>query len=523
MAGTPDVHPPGDVPTGRRGLRHLGAIFVGVTVADRLAYAGFLVVLAWGLGVSGDADLFFIVTLLPMTLVTLLSDVCFVVMTRAMARADGEAERWAVAGRAVRVFALLYGVPAVAIAVAAAPLVTLLAPGLAPAQVARAVPLLAWAALLLPGYGLATVLGTILLASGQVATGAARAPLISLTAVAAAVPVSLCLGPSVESLLGVSVASPLLVAAGLLSPVIRCKGHHTFHLLSRAPGGGDWPVIRAALLAACPNVTHAVILLIERAIATTLGPGAVTVLAIGRTVAPLLGAVPAAVGNAGFLDALGSAAGDPLASSRLILYASLLTAIPIAVVMFGETSTVMAVFFQHGRFGPEDTVVVSQIALAFGVGWLHFVLGGSLQRVCQLVRLDTRSVLLNLAGLAVYVPMALAWTAWLGLIGLAIAYGLTLTLISLAVSVAAANRLGWGLLGLPYGRLALIAVAGELSLVLAQPGLALLPAGFVQLAGAGIVSVLSVTAAAWAVDLPGVRPALGRLIATVGPGAGRKG
>jgi len=552
MARTPDVHRPEAAPTvigrprsTRPGLRHIGVLFVGTTVADRLAYAGFLMVLAWGLGVSGDADLFFVVTSLPMTLAGLLADVCFAVITRAMAGAHDDAERWALAGRALRVFALLYGVPALAIALAAAPLVTVLAPGLSPALVAHAGLLQAWAALLLPGYGLATVAGTILMASGHVAAGAIRAPLVSLTTVVAAVLASLILGPSVEGLLAVSIVAPVLVAAGLFRQVMRCKGRHALDLLGRGSLGDDRTVIRAALLATCPNLTQAAVLLIERAIGSTLGSGAVTVLAIGRTIAPLVGAVPAAVGNAGFLDALSKrpskphevcpqnaglskplevcahrdpkqaclapAVADPTASSRLILYASLLTAIPIAVIMFGETSTVMTLFFQRGRFGPEDTLLVSQVALAFGVGWLHFVLGGSLQRVCQLVRLDGAYALLCLTGLVVYGPTALTLTAWLGLPGLALSYGMTMTLIAVAAAALAAGRLGWCLLRLPYGRLALIAVIGTLVLVAVRPELALLPGTLCRLAAAGILSVLTVVATAWLVDLPGVRPAWRRL------------
>jgi glycosyltransferase involved in cell wall biosynthesis len=251
---------------------------------------------------------------------------------------------------------------------------------------------------------------------------------------------------------------------------------------------------------------HGLVLLIERGVASTLAPGMVAAVGLARTMVPLISTIPSAAATGGFAAALaggsgsGSAAGGP---GRAMVYAALLPAVPILVVLLARTEAVIGVLFEHGRFTGADTGVVSAMALLFAGSAPYLVLATPLSRALQAARLDRAYLGACLAGFAAYGPLAVGWGPDRGALGLILAYGVAMNLHLLVMAGILSRRTGSGFLRQPWGRLALAGLGAAGAVAAAGQ----IPAGSYlgELALAGLAGAAGFGLTGWLLALPGLR------------------
>ncbi len=453
---------------GRPHMRRHSLLFILGMILDKGAAAVFMAALAFALGVGGEADTYFVVVAAPLLLAALLGDSFMVVGLRTIAAEDPRhglnADLVAYGAACLGLWGLMAG--------CAAPLVVVLAPGKEAAWHARAAGLQVLSSALLPLLLTGHVLAAILIGRGRAAAGILRSAMVNVAGAVQALALVALGRCDAEGLVETALAGAALVDVFLL---VMAHRHARPWPGGTVTGRTLAASLRGLALVAGGNLPHNLILVVERAAASLAGEGAISAIAMARSVAPLVGALPAAIAAGQFTGAMASAAegGErrPPPAGAMI-YPALVVGLPVLMVLLAANQDIVAILFQRGRFTLEDSRAVSGLLLLFYLASGYFLLSTPLMKWLQLAGHDRFNVGSGMAAAILHAGLALWWARIGGPGGIVLAYAAATTAQTALVVAKAARVQGAAALALPLpSLLAAAAVSGLAGLVVAADGL----------------------------------------------------
>ena len=407
-------------------LARAGLIVTSAILASRVLGWLRTVVISSTFGASAQLDAYFAAFRIPDLIFQLvaagaLSTALIPVLAGLLARGEDD-HAWRVLASVGNAMLLALGVLAVLVALAAPVLVPLITPGFTEAQLELTVTMTR--VMLLSPIFLAAgaVVGSALNASGRFAAAAGAPLLYNLAIIAAA----LLLAPA----MGVEALAVGVVAGSILSLLVQLPQLRRLpHFRYRATVDLRDPPAREALLLMVPRaiglgVTQ-ITFLVNTALATTLGAGALTAYNVAFTILQIpIGLVGLPLGIV-LLPSLSRAAALEqdrefgrllVRATRLLLYALLF----LTTVLMVLRVQVVTVLFDYGRFDAQAIDQTSQALLVFMLGLAAHGLIQLLARAFYAHK-DTRTpVIAAILSVVVNVVVSVATVGALGLAGLAL-------------------------------------------------------------------------------------------------------
>jgi putative peptidoglycan lipid II flippase len=411
-------------PTGRRTRRSasfISTVTFGGRVLERAGAFGQILLIAAFFGATTQSDLYFVASIVPLTFGSIMGEALYASVLPSLAhRPEHEIDDIACAGFWISTVLL------VGTTLAYAAVLAVVVPMASPAGSESLGPWLAFAPIGI-FLGLGGYLSAVLLRLEHYfwpPFRSAASTIIGLGLSALALVLT-------DNLVWVAVAVSTGFGVALLLLALE---------LTHAVGGGPFMVpTRTALYAVIgmrgkftTSVTGGILggqvfVFLERALAASLGVGAVTAISYARGVAftPTIVAGSIALGvYPGMLRA--HAAGDArmlrstfLAGLRSILFVAVCTAAYVA--LYAESVT--GLLFGHGKLNPDAQHEVSRALAAFSVAVVGTMLMIITARVFGAIDRFHGIVVSQGIALALYVPLALALRPGLGPAGLALAFG----------------------------------------------------------------------------------------------------
>jgi peptidoglycan biosynthesis protein MviN/MurJ (putative lipid II flippase) len=493
-------------------LQRNTAYFIAAQVLNRGSYAALLVALTYLFGIGANTDVFFVALTIPMMVVSITMDGCFVTVLRALSKTEREDQRWAVVGQSLLLFATVYSAIAVAVAACASEVVRLTAPGLQAESRNHAIELLRLAATMIPAQGIGQVVGSTLIHRERVAAGAWRPAVVSMLSVVVAFGGAALLGARVGVFLGGMVAGVWIGNLAYLIYLLKDRSGFRLEFRFRRQ---ITEIFISALVNSGNNVPTNVALLVERGVATFFGPGALSAINLARTCLNLVGAPAAAAANSTFVEAVMLPA---VTSDREVgrhragmLYGPLFISTPILALLTIDSLLVVAFLFEHGHAGVVNAAVVARILLILVASFPFLICSTGLLRMYQAAYLDKWYLTVLSVGTAIYAAAAIGFGRRWGVEGLAGIYSVSFDLITATLVGIAVRRLGRDVVALPWLRW-LVAASCSLLLLLLRGLLPSLRSPLAELLLDSSVAVIAYLGAGWVVDLPGVRVAGGRIL-----------
>jgi putative peptidoglycan lipid II flippase len=475
-------------PTARSGI-FIGSVNLLARTLDRVAALVQITVVAAVFGATSRADLFFLASIAPLALGTIVSEPLGRSFLGLLVGSRSRSEGVSVAAAGMLVSLLVVSALTLAYLGVAFAVVEIFSP----AGTESFGPWLAFGAIA-PSVGLAGYAGAVLLWLEEYSWAAARTPLASVSALALLV---IAVGLT-DRVIWVAVAVGAGYVAGLgvlLARITRLLGPGWI-LRSTRPAFFEALRVRRHLAAPVAGAVLGgqVIVLLERALAATLGVGAVAIVSYARGIASApavisqavgAGAYPgmvraASVGSRGYLSA------SFLIGLRVNLYIG--TAFAAYVGLFGTSLT--AFLLQRGAFQQPASARAGDVLTAFAAstltGGLLFYLVAVLYGIASYSGLLFRSLAIFVSYLALAPLLLIA----LDEVGLALAFSL-----AQAAGVAASAALVGRRLAVPMGNLVravVVPVLPRVGLVIAVLGGYRLIVGLVEvpIVWRGVVNVL---------------------------------
>ena len=431
-------------------------LFIAAQGSERAANAVLLAVLAYAFGLGNEADTYFVVQIIPAVMVSMIGDSFFVTTLRAFANTLDESMRWRRFGSYALVYFAALGVGAALIALAAAPLISVLAPGKNAEWVDHAAQLQRLAALQLPLHGIGFMLASALIGTGRTSMGVLRLTLSNSAVALAAVIASALNYHSAASFILANLMGIAAIDIIMAVESVRAMGGHR-----------PWPLEGAAMkeawsglcLISGANLAQNLILLMERAVASFLAPGSIASITMARMVAPLIGLLPTGLANARFAATVNLGHIRPHLGQ--VVAFSLAAAAPLVILLILRVDSVIALLYQRGNFSGMDTMRVAQLALLLCLSFPYQSLSTPLFKMMQGEGRDRSALGAALFGAALYLPLALWWGGSAeGLVG---AYSLAMN-AQIALMIFLLMRNGdRNQIKAPYGRLGLAACVTALA------------------------------------------------------------
>jgi putative peptidoglycan lipid II flippase len=494
----------------RRLFAERSGSFIGLTLLvgrllDRLGAFGQVLLIAAVLGSTIRADLYFIASIIPLTIGNVVGEALAAsVLARAARAQDQEATRLFSAGLWIAGLVLAALTAAYLVGVA------IFVPRATPAGSASLLPWIAFAPVGI-FFGLGAYCAAPLLHYERYVWPALRG--------AAATIVGLGLTAVVVALGGGVVWIGLAVSAGygvaLLLLVLEIVSIGRGAIL--APPGrwalrevsALWPKLSA--LAGSGIIGGQVFVLIERVLTAPLGVGAVASISYARGVAYTPAILGQAIGagvypsvlRAHAADALDFVRGRFVSGLRLTLFVTAVSGAYLALY----SAEIAEVLFGRDAVSPSSLLAVQHCLLAFSlalVGWMLAIYGSRLFGALNLFR---GLLLQELVALVVYLAVVFPLRGALGVPGVALAYGIGQVIGALTATAYIARRLDLPLSAL-VARAAFPAVFRSVPVVLALIAVKLglgvaasMPA--IVVAGVGALTAAGIAAATlWPVDWP---------------------
>ena len=448
----------------RRSVAFLGSLnFVG-QFADRLLTFGQVALLAAIFGTGTRADLFFLASIIPLTVGSSLGEPIARAFLTQLVRERTRAEATAVAAAGfLATLGVLLAVTALYLAAAAA-----IVPVDSPAGSHSLAPWVA-AAAIGPAMGLAAYVSAVLLWLEHYTWAAARLPIGSAAGVVF-LGVAATQTKDVAWFLLAWSLGYLVTVVALYARIARDLGAWWMFAHSRAARQRALALRRKLVAPTLGSILGGqVIVLVERALAASLGPGAVSLISYARGIAGAPTIVGTALG-AGAYPALVRAeaahAYDYLRSSvksglRLTILAG--SGLALYLALFG--TSLVSFFFQRGAFGNSSSDQVGRIVAAFAVSTAAGVVIGYLVQVIYGVDRFSAVLYVQVVVLFAYLIAVFAGRSWFGLTGLAIGFSVSQVVGVATACFLAARRIGLRLAELLRG--VLLPAAAQSGLVAA--------------------------------------------------------
>ncbi len=488
------------------------AYFISAQLLNRGSYAALLVTLTYLFGIGAVTDVFFVALTIPMMVVNITMDGCFVTVLRALSKTDGENQRWAVIGQSLVLFATVYSVIAMLIAAGASGLVSLTAPGLQPESRNQAIELLRFAVTMIPAQGIGQVVSSALIHQERVAAGAWRPAVVSIMSVIAAFGGAALLGARIGVFLGGMVAGVWIGNLAYLVLLLKDRSGFRLDFRFRREIAG---IFVGALVNSGNNVPTNVALLVERGVATFFGPGALSAINLARTCLNLVSAPAAAAANSTFVEALmlPAAPSEREVGRRRagMLYGPLFISSPILALLTVDSLLVVAFLFEHGHAGVANAGLVARILLILVASFPFQICSTGLLRMYQAAYLDKWYLTVLSLGTVMYAAAAIGIGRIWGVEGLAGVYSVSFDLITVTLVVIAVHRLGRDVIALPWLRW-FGAASCSLVLLFVRGLLPSLRSPFAELLLDGSVAITAYLGAGWVFNLPGVRATMAQAV-----------
>lgn len=486
-------------------LRRNTAYFISAQLLDRGCYVALLATLTYLFGIGPVTDVFFVAVTIPVMVVNITMDGCFVTVLRALSRTNDEKERWTVIGQSLILFATVYVAISVLIAIGASGLITLTAPGLAPESRVRAIQLLGLAATMIPAQGIGQVVSSALIHRGRVATGVWRPGIVSMLSLCAAFGGAKVLGAGIGIFVGGMVAGVWAVNLAYLAGLLAAsKGFRLEFRFRREIAR----MFISALVNSGNNIPTNIALIVERGVATLVGPGALSAISLARTCLNLVNGPAAAAANSTFVEALAppvGTSGDESGRRRAgMLYGPLFISAPILVLLVIDGSSVVRFLYQHGHASVVNADLVARIVLILVASFPFLICSTGLLRMYQSENLDKWFLTILSVGMAMYTAAAMELGQRWGVTGLAWINSIFSDLTALMLVVVLARRLGGDVVALPWLRWG-AAVCCSLTMLFLRSLLPPLPSLLGELLVDGIIALIAYVVAGLAFNLPGVR------------------
>lgn len=492
------------------------AYFMSAQLLNRGAYAALLVTLTFLFGIGSVTDIFFVAITIPVMIVNITMDGCFVTVLRALSKTVSEDEQWAVIGQSLVLFAVVYLVIAAIIGIFAPELVRVTAPGLGLNSRRQAIGLLAFAASMIPAQGIGQVVSSTLIHRERVAAGAWRPAIVSILSLVTAFGGAAAFGASIQVFLSGMVLGVWIVNLGYLIWLLRGKKGFALHLRFSADIA---QIFWSGLVNSGNNVPTNIALLVERAVATLLGPGALSAINLARTCLNLVGAPAAAAANSTFVEAMmipGSSSGHELRRRRTgMLYGPLFIATPILALLAIESPIVVRLLFEHGRANAVSADVVAHVLLILVASFPFLICSTGLLRLYQSAYIEKLHLGILCAGTAVYALVAILFGKSMQIGELAAVYVVCFNMTAFTLAVVAAHRLGREVIAIPWIRWGIASIA-SLGILMVRGLFSPFSSAVVELLVDGAMAAAAYAVVGWVIDLPGIRSAIALSFRIVG-------
>lgn len=421
----------------RRSASYIASLTLAGRVVERAGAFGQILLVAAFFGATTSADLYFIASIAPLMIGGILGEGLHVSILPALARSEGDDLRaivragfWVSLGLLSLVTVVYLGVAAAVVAVAE------------PAGSAALAP---WAAFAPIGVllGLGSYLAAVLLRLERYVWPPFRSAASTLVALGLSA-VALALGAEVVWV-ALAVTAGYAVACLLLAvEVVATAGGAMLGLPSRASVAELAPLRRRFATAVAGGIIGGqIFVLAERALAASLGVGAVAAISYARGVAFTPGVVAQSISLGLYPGMLRAhAAGDVedlrrsyIGGLRITLFVALCTA---AYLMLNAGSVAGALFGDDG-VGAESLAEIERTLAAFGPAVVGSMLMIYVGRTLNAIDRFAGIVVSQGIALAVFLPLGVALRPLLGPAGLALAFGAA-ELAGAAYGIAACSR-----------------------------------------------------------------------------------
>jgi len=485
------------------------AIFVAAFLLDRFSYAVQLGVMTYLFGVSDQTDIYFLVVLVPTMILNISSDVCFVAIMQGMSKAADEVERWLTAGRLLLFFLAIYCVIGAGLAVLSGLIIDVIGFGLTAEAKQQAVALLRLTALMVLGQGIGIVVGTILLQRGYLLLGTMRMPVVTVLGLVSSVAMYFY-----DKGIWTFVAGMCL--GGILLAVIMCvtlfyaKGRYGLFDRRSLDLRGTASVAGSAFYNILTNLSHNLLVILERSLASHFGSGVVTLISLARTVLPIIGGVPGAITNARFVEAMSLPHERRMANivplSAAMTWQASLLGVPLLLVFLVNIDPIVGFLYQRGKFGAYDRQAVAHLVVLYGLGFFHFLLGGTVQKIYQMAHFDRKLTAVTYAGMVVYALLILAvWHFNGGADGLVIAYSVAFNAIAFVLYFLLVTKFGVGIISATWIQLSIAAAVSCIAMLAARAAMPGSLSNLAVLATSASLGLAAFATVAWLQNLSGSR------------------
>jgi putative peptidoglycan lipid II flippase len=489
------------------------ALFVAGQVLDRLCYAASLAIMTYFFGVSGETDVYFIVTLVPLLIAALNNETTLVAAMQFLSMNRKQDEHWAAVGSMLVFFVLLFFAMTVVVQLLAPTIVAVVGIGLDGASRARAVELERLAAWLVLANGIGSVLGAVLMREGLLVWAVFRSALSNALMIAVSVALLMAGATGIVVFLYGMLAGAVFTALLLLPPLLRAKGkNRIFTSACWRMTGGPF-LLASSFYNALGNGNYQILVLVERTVASNFGPGFVTILSLARTMLTLLAFVPAGVANALFVDLAKQPwemrKRDIARIGALIGRAGLFIALPALVIYFAGINAIVGILFERGKFDAATTGLVAEYAVLLGLAGPYMALSTPVAKVMQLAHLNRELALGSNFACAIYVAAAIIVPLYFGPKGLALCAALHGAVYLVTIYGILVRRFGWAVLSIQLPE-QLAATAVSAAVVVSLQATSLWPQRyFLSLAATCVATFLPYAIMSYLLDLNRARAWLG--------------
>jgi len=406
-------------------------IFSGVFIVDRLIYAITLGFITFYFGAGEQSDIYFVAILIPTMAFNIFSEVTLVVINQALSKCTREVF-WRAARQVLVFFGSILALLALIIFFSSDFIADLLAYKLNIEFKNTSSFYIKILAIQLVGNGFGAIVGSILIQRGQWIYGVIRSGIFSISTLVISLALYKIYFENVYAfVLGGVIASIITTLIGFYI-LIKNEDFSILKYRGMAQASSTGHLIWPLSLNIGVNISHNLILIIERIFASSYGLGAITEISLARSVVTLLGGIPNALGNANFVSNMEIPYGNRFENLREsignILNKILLVSIPFLIVFFISTNEIVEILFRRGKFSIEDAKAVSVFVMLFGAGIVHIVYNGTLQKIYQYLNLNLQLLMIVYIGVILYVATSNILAIDIGPNGLVASYSIALTL-----------------------------------------------------------------------------------------------
>lgn len=406
--------------------------FATATVVDRIVAAISMVLIIRLFGVSELTDAYFVIIFLPVTIGIILNDISYATILQLFSKTDNNQEVWRYICKLVK-FSITSMAFLAGLFVLFAPfLMHLQAPGFSSATFEFSERVFRWASLLLIFVGVGGVFSNILIARDQIVAGAFRQPIGSIVALGVSLYLAIHNNMGVKSFVYGLLVGHFITFTISAFAVVRIGEGRKFIWRDTQSSEPFRQLFVNSTLTIVTNASYYLMVFVERFVASMVAPGAITLINMGRVFVTIMGFLPSSFANAWYQRSIKKITFTRSVNQQIhliqdFLYYCLLLGAPILVVTLLVYQDALAFLFK-AKLHQEQIIQLQSVTSIMIAGFLHVFLLGALIRVFQSINSYKGIVYFSIIGLALDIFLLWILGKYYGIIGLAWAYTIALTM-----------------------------------------------------------------------------------------------